>query len=154
MRAARIAGPVLGVGAIVLRNAGRKLEVLLVKRAGKPFAGMWSLPGGHVEPGEPLAEAAVRELLEEAGVEAEPVGVVHVHELLAEGPRGPTHYVIVDFMMRYIGGEPRPGSDALDAGFFDVDTALSMPLTPATREVLLKLPQLVAKGCVIEPGRT
>ena len=50
--------------------------VLLVQRARAPFRGLWSLPGGSIEPGESAREAAFRELKEEAGITAEIEGVV------------------------------------------------------------------------------
>ncbi|BEP17409.1 NUDIX hydrolase [Pyrofollis japonicus] len=148
-------GPVVGVGALVVRNCGgSELEILLVKRKYKPFAGMWSIPGGHVEPGEPLLDAAKRELLEETGIEAEPLGIIHVHEVVAEGSKGVTHYVLIDVLMGYRGGEPRAGSDALEARFVPYSEALSLELTPSARAFLEKLLELLEKKCMIEPLRT
>jgi len=145
---------VVGVGAIVARRGSGGLEVLLVRRRYPPFPGHWSFPGGHIEPGEPVLEAARRELREETGLDAEPVGVVHIHELVAEGPRGPTQYVILDVLMRYRGGEPVAGSDALEAGFFTIEEAGRLPLTPGARSILPCLPRLVSGGCVLTPART
>jgi 8-oxo-dGTP diphosphatase len=68
-----------GVHVVLERNG----EVLMMRRAGTGFFdGLYSLPGGHVEPGESLREAAARELVEETGVRVqpgtlEPLGVVH-----------------------------------------------------------------------------
>ena len=59
--------------------------VLLVQRARAPFRGLWSLPGGSIEPGESAREAALRELKEETGITAEIEGVVENVELTAEG---------------------------------------------------------------------
>jgi len=155
LRHARLRGRVvLGVGALVVRRRGAALEVLLVRRRYPPFAGYWSFPGGHVEPGESVLEAARRELLEETGLEAEPLGVVHIHELLANGPQGPTQYVILDVLMRYLGGEPVAGSDALEAGFFSLSRAASLRLTPGARALLSQLPSLVSGGCLLTPART
>ncbi len=114
-------------------------EVLLVKRRYPPFEGRWSVPGGHVEPGESILEAARRELLEETGVEADPVGVIDVHELVVyAGGSLAHHYVILDVLMEYRRGEPRPGGDALDARFFRLPAA-GVDVTPATRKLLERL---------------
>jgi len=146
-------GPVLGVGALVVRGSGENLEVLLVRRRYPPFQGMWSIPGGHVEPGESLLEAARRELREETGIEAEPKGVIHVHELVAEGHNGLTHYVLVDVLMEYSGGEPRAASDAAEARFVPYREALGLELTPSARQFLEKLPSLLEKNCLLKPMR-
>ena len=64
--------PVVGVGAVVIHDGA----VLLVKRAKPPREGQWSLPGGAQELGETLAEAAHREVAEEAGIEIEIVSTI------------------------------------------------------------------------------
>ncbi len=135
--------PRLGVGALVVDAKGR---VLLVKRRFPPFQGLWSIPGGHVEPGETVIDAASRELYEETGIEAEPVGVVDVHELIVyEGGSLRYHYLILDVLFRNPRGEPRPGSDALDAAFFPLPVPVEV--TPAVRKLLAKL----AKGALMKP---
>ena len=149
-----VVGPVLGVGAIVPRWRGGVLEVLLVRRRYEPYSGLWSFPGGHVEPGEPVLEAARRELMEETGVNAEPLGIIHVHELVARGRGGRLyHYVLLDVLFRYGGGEPRASSDALEAAFIPLDESLKLNLTPGARKVLSVLPQLLSRGCTINPTR-
>ena len=130
--------------------------MLLVRRRYPPFRGRWSFPGGHVEPGEPLIEAAMRELWEETGVRGEPLGIVHVHELIAEGPHGATHYVIVDVLVEpEPGAEPRPASDALEARFVPIGEAWSLPLTPGARAILEALPGIFrGRACRLHPLRT
>jgi ADP-ribose pyrophosphatase YjhB (NUDIX family) len=112
--------------AAVLIEDGR---LLLVKRGHPPAAGKWSLPGGAVEPGERLAEAARRELREETGLDAEPLGVVWVlnNVVLDEAGRVKYHYLIVDvlFDSGSVRGELRAGGDALEARWIPVDEALS-----------------------------
>jgi 8-oxo-dGTP diphosphatase len=102
--------PVPAVGIVCLRGA----EVLLIRRGKPPLAGAWSLPGGRLEWGERLEPAALRELREETGVEAELLGLVDV----VDGLFGPeVHYVLVDYAARWRSGEPRAGDDAAEAAF-------------------------------------
>lgn len=97
---------VRAAAAVVVREDGR---LLLVRRGREPQRGRWSVPGGKVEPGETVAEAAVREAFEETGarVRAEhELGVVHV-------PGGPDLvYEVHDVAATYLGGALRPGDDA------------------------------------------
>jgi ADP-ribose pyrophosphatase YjhB (NUDIX family) len=117
---------------VVLRRDG---EILLMRRAGTGFFdGLFSLPGGHVEDGESLAQAASRELLEEAGVQVAPealrrIGVVHRR---SDGNR-------IDFFLSASAwcGEPRiVEPDKCDAlGWFALD-ALPEDLVPYVRQAL------------------
>lgn len=66
--------PTPAVGLVCLKGD----QVLLIRRGAPPREGEWSLPGGRLEPGERLADAALRELREETGVEAELIGLVDV----------------------------------------------------------------------------
>lgn len=92
-------------------DAGR---LLMVRRGRAPAAGMWSIPGGRVEQGETLAEAVVREVAEETGVEAVCEGLAGWVE--HTGPHH--HFVILDFWVRALAGaEPRPGGDAAEAAW-------------------------------------
>ena len=104
------AAPVPGVGVICLRGAA----VLLVRRGTPPLQGAWSLPGGRVEWGETLEAAALRELVEETGVEAELLGLVDVVDGLFGAD---THYVLIDYAANWVSGEPRAGDDAAEAAF-------------------------------------
>ena len=107
--------PVAAVGVICLRGD----EVLLIRRGQPPRQGEWSLPGGRVEPGETLREAALRELREETGVEARLGPLVDVVDGIF--PASGRHYVLIDFAARWQSGEPVAGDDAADARFWPLD---------------------------------
>lgn len=121
--------PEVCVGAVVL-DEGR---LLLVRRGHGPAAGEWSLPGGRVEQGETLAEAVLRELVEETGVE----GVCD--ELVGWVERiGPDHhFVILDFSVTVLEGTtPRAGGDAAEAEWVRVDDVVHRRVTDGLAEFL------------------
>ncbi len=101
-------------------------QVLLVLRANEPDAGCWTIPGGHVEPGETLEDAAVREAFEETGLR-----VAVEHEVgtldLANGPD--EVYEIHDFLAHVVSGDVVAGDDAADVGWFGREELEDMPLT-------------------------
>ncbi len=88
-------------------------EILLVKRAREPFNGSWVFPGGFIDYGETAEAAAVREVMEETGIEAEVVGILGVYSAPDRDPR--EHHVNTVFIGRYISGEAKGGDDAADA---------------------------------------
>lgn len=122
--------PVPAVGVICFRDR----DVLLIRRGREPRLGQWSLPGGRVEPGERLAETALRELREETGVEAELLGLVDVVDGIF--PDHSRHYVLIDYAARWISGEPNPGDDAAEAEFVPLDEACARVDWDETRRVI------------------
>jgi 8-oxo-dGTP diphosphatase len=97
------------VGAVVTDARGR---LLLVRRGHDPGAGLWSLPGGHIEPGESDTEALVREMLEETGLTVAPGRLLG--RVRRPAPGGNV-IVIRDYAATVIGGTLRAGDDAADA---------------------------------------
>lgn len=95
----------MGAGAVVQDADGR---LLVVRRGRPPAKGRWSLPGGRVEAGERAADAAVREVQEETGLDVEVVSFLGFSEVIAADH----HIVILDFLAAMQGGEARPGDDA------------------------------------------
>jgi ADP-ribose pyrophosphatase YjhB (NUDIX family) len=128
------AHPLLGVGALVF--AGEK--VLLVERGKPPLEGLWSLPGGLVETGERLEDAAVREVWEETGLRVEVEALATVFERIMPDATGRAeyHYVLVDFYCTLLGGDLRPGDDSRCAEWFELSALAGLPMTEGTREVI------------------
>ncbi|OLT48266.1 NUDIX hydrolase [Saccharomonospora sp. CUA-673] len=98
------------VGGIVHDDDGR---LLLIRRAHDPGRGLWSLPGGRVEPGETDHAAVVRELAEETGLDVEPGP--YTGTVLREP------FVIHDYACRVRGGRLAAGDDASDARWLDAE---------------------------------
>ncbi len=123
--AADTALPVVAcVGAVVLDARGR---LLLVRRGHEPSRGLWSVPGGRVEPGESLVEAVERELKEETGVDARCGLLLGV----AERRDGDHHFVILDYLVEVPEPlPPVPGTDADEAAWVPLDEVAGWPLVP------------------------
>lgn len=117
MDAPRPARPVVGVGAVVVRDG----HVLLIRRGKEPLRGRWLVPGGTVEWGETLEAAVAREVLEETGLVVRPREVVAVLDRIhREEAEILYHFVIVDYLCDWVSGTVRAGSDAEDAAFVPV----------------------------------
>ena len=115
--------PQVAVG-IVAVDADR---LLLVRRGRGPGAGDWSLPGGRVEPGETLAEAVVRELREETGLEGVCGELVGWAELMGDDH----HYVVLDFAVTLLEGiDPVAGDDAADVAWVPLHAVAGRRLVP------------------------
>lgn len=134
---APLPAPVPAVGVVCLRGD----EVLLIRRGAPPRLGEWSLPGGRIEPGERAVDAALRELREETGVEAELVGLIDVVDGLF--PEVGRHYVLIDYAARWKSGEPVAGDDASDARFVPVEKALGMVDWAETRRIIRRTVEII-----------
>lgn len=123
--------PVPCVGVLVRDRAGR---LLVVRRRNPPAEGRWSIPGGRVEDGESLAEAARREAREETGLDVEVGAVVGRVELA--GPDGQV-YAVTDFAATVAGGlEPVAGDDATDVRWVTRAELAELPSSPGLAETL------------------
>ncbi|HEX6001188.1 MAG TPA: NUDIX hydrolase [Hyphomicrobiaceae bacterium] len=121
--------------AAIFRNG----DVLLIER-GKagPLKGLWSLPGGRIEPGERMRVAAMREVHEETGVVAELDGLLGVHEVMRHDPAGQlmSHYLLAVFYGHWVSGEPVAGDDAAAARFVSLDAVAALKTTDGTPEFI------------------
>ncbi len=133
--------PRLGASTAVFRDG----RVLLGERGKGAMAGLWSLPGGHVEPGEPVAEAARREVAEETGIVAEILGLVDLHEVVRREDSGAVswHYVIAVHYAAWVSGEPVAASDCRAAHFVPLDELERMQLTDGAAHIIRRAARLL-----------
>ncbi|MCU1354015.1 MAG: nudF [Acidimicrobiales bacterium] len=130
--------PATCVGAVVIDDE----RLLLVRRGHGPAAGTWSLPGGRVEHGETLAEAVVRELAEETGLEGVCGELVGWAELLPDSagvdPSDALHAVILDFRVTLLDPtvRPRAGDDAAEVDWVRLGDVADLILAPGLAEFL------------------
>jgi len=129
--------PLVGVGTVTIKNG----KILLVRRAFDPGAGKWSIPGGLVEVGEKLSEAAMRETEEETGIQVEILELINVFDMidLDDAKRIKYHYVLVDFLSKPIGGKERVCDEVTDIKWVTFDEAKMMDLTRTARKALEEL---------------
>ncbi len=134
--------PKIGALAVVLHQE----HVLLVQRSKEPDRGLWGFPGGHVEWGETVLQAAERELFEETSVTAEPLHYLDNLDLLRRDTDGQvlSHYLLVGVACRYQSGTPLAGDDALDAQWFPIERILKSDLPMSNR--VASLLQLALKA--------
>lgn len=129
-----LAWPRAAASAVVFRDG----EVLLVERGKPPMSGVWSLPGGHIEPGETAREAACRELAEETGITAELLGLVDVHDVIIRTPVDTlkAHYLITVFYGRWVAGEPAAATDCRNARFVPLREIAGYRLTDGAQRII------------------
>ena len=139
--------PIPAVGAIVVKDG----RVLLARRGKEPSYGLWSVPGGAVHLGERLEDATKRELREECGIEIELTPVIEVIERMVRDPDGKVqyHYVIVDYLARWVGGELTPSAEALEARWVAPEEFPQLEITRGAPEVVLRMLENGRKAGVI-----
>ena len=117
------------MGAIVVDDE----RLLLIRRGHGPGAGSWSIPGGRVEAGETLAEAVVRELAEETGLEGICGPFVGWTEIIGEDD----HFVVLDFAVTVLeAGPPEAGDDAAEARWVPLHDVAGHQLVDGLAEFL------------------
>jgi ADP-ribose pyrophosphatase YjhB (NUDIX family) len=138
------AQPLLGVSVAVVRDG----RILLGQRRKAPFQHIYTLPGGLVELGENLNAAALRELREEAQVQAEILAFNGHAELIRrdEAGRIEAHYVIASFVARWQKGEGQAGEEMDQFIWADRAQISHLPLTPGLHDLLLRAYELARSG--------
>lgn len=113
-------------------------RILLIRRGRPPASGLWSLPGGHIEPGEPALDAIKRELHEETAITAKICGLAGIRDVVQENDRGDviSHRVIIVFCGIWQAGEARAGSDAQSAAWCDKGQLDGLPLTDGLADMI------------------
>ena len=130
--------PEVGVGAIAVHDGA----VLLIRRGKGPAAGEWSVPGGHVELGETLHEAIVREVLEETGLEVVVDRYLGYVERMGAEPDNPAlgqyHFVILDFAVTVLDPTQAPvaGDDAAEVAWVPTGEVSDLRLVQGVYEFL------------------
>ena len=128
--------PRVAVGAVVFKDEC----ILLVRRGQPPAEDLWAIPGGSVEIGETLQEAAEREILEETGIQIRASKPIYTFEVIDRDAAGKVrfHYVIVDLVADYVMGEPSPGDDAIEARWVSAGEINDLEVSSATLKLLKK----------------
>ena len=135
--------PVPAVSAAVFHDG----RVLLAQRGKPPLTGIWSLPGGHIEPGEKARDAIARELAEETGITADILGIADVTDVIirSDDRRLKAHYVITVFYGRWQSGEAQPMSDCMAVDWADPATLSQRQMTEGTAAIIARAAALAAQ---------
>lgn len=136
--------PLLGASAAIFREG----RVLIARRARPPAAGMWSLPGGLVEPGETLAEAVAREVMEETGLDITIVGPADVVEIIEKDGGGAIalHFVVICHAARWLGGEAICGDGTDAAEWVTPESLVRYQLTRGAAAAIGRAASLLEAG--------
>lgn len=143
--------PFLAASVCVVRDG----RVLLAARARPPIEGVFTLPGGLVEPGETLAETALRELREEVGVEAAMIGFVAPVEVIEtdEQGRAKHHFVICAHAARWLSGEGAVGEEAREVRWIEPGEIGGLRTTAGLRAIVDAAVALASQPDVSSPDR-
>jgi 8-oxo-dGTP diphosphatase len=136
--------PFLAASIAVLREG----KVLLATRTRPPMDTLFTLPGGLVEPGETLAQAALRELQEEVGVTAEVIGFVGPIEVIDrdESGRVRAHFVICAHVALWVSGEGDVGPEAGEVLWAAPEELVGMKTTPGLRDIVTRAFAMAGRG--------
>lgn len=124
----------MAVGAVVFREG----RVLLIRRGQAPAKDLWAIPGGSVEIGETLQQAAEREIREETGIRIRAVRPIYIFDVIERDERESVrfHYVIIDLSAEYVSGELSAGDDAVEARWVSAEEINSLAVNSTTLQLL------------------
>jgi 8-oxo-dGTP diphosphatase len=127
--------PFVAVGAAVCREG----SVLIVQRGKAPSKGLWTVPGGAVDLGETMDQAAAREVREECGIQIKVGDVVGILDNIVRDEQGGVryHYAIVDFAAQYVSGELEPSDELAGAAWVTPAEFDTYRVPAKAREILL-----------------
>ena len=125
----------VAVGAVIVQDD----SLLLVERANPPGVGKWAAPGGVVEPGETLAAAVVREVLEETGLEVSVGDIAWAGDSIGPGAPPAWHFTILDFWATVVGGALRAGDDAARVEWVPIDELAARPMVETMYDLIRSL---------------
>ena len=128
--------PILSAGGVIIIND----EVLIIKRKTEPDAGKWTIPGGAINVGEKIKDGLKREIFEETGLEVEVGNLLDIAEKIFKDSKGKIiyHYVILDYLCKYISGSMKASSDAEELMLVKMCDLDKMELVNGTRRVIEK----------------
>jgi 8-oxo-dGTP diphosphatase len=134
--------PFLAVSAAIFRDG----KVLVVRRARKPALNLYTVPGGVVEAGETLAEAAAREVREETALEIEVLTLAGHREAVMRDAQGRVerHFVIMCFAARWISGEPVLNEELDDARWLAPPEIAGLRTTDGLAEIVASAAEIIA----------
>ena len=123
-------------------------KVLIVERGKGSMTGVWSLPGGHIEPGERAIDAASREVAEETGIATHIEGLVDINDVIFHHDDGTlrAHYVLCVYFGHWQSGEPEAATDARDARFVTFEELSQYKLTPGAKTFIQKAKTLIEQA--------
>ncbi|MGA7328763.1 MAG: NUDIX domain-containing protein [Rhodomicrobium sp.] len=136
--------PRAGVSVAAFRGG----DIVLVRRGKGAYRGLWSLPGGAVQLGEAAADAARRELQEEAGLLASRLALSDVADVIARDSEGAVeaHYLVAVYATDDPEGTLTPATDAADARWFNPAEIQLLEMTPGLEAAIERARAAVAKS--------
>jgi ADP-ribose pyrophosphatase len=128
--------PIVAASAVIIREG----KILLIKRGHEPNKGRWSIPGGRIELGETVYEAAQREVFEECNIKVEILRFLFVGDNIIRDNAGKVkyHYVLIDLLAEYKSGEIVAQSDATEYRWVTPEELPGLDMTPQLRTLLMQ----------------
>lgn len=128
--------PLPAVGVLIIDN----FKILLIKRAFQPSAGKWSIPGGVVELGEEVEDAARREVLEEVGLEITDLELLGVYDSIIRDNNNNIkyHYVIIEYLAKPKSTVVTPSIEVVEYKWVTLEDIDKLDVTPSLRELVRK----------------